>query len=116
MRKKMKISELFENEPAQWGLRGDPCLWRELKLKLANVEIPTNPKELQKLLENEFEIAVKYPITYTEFIRVERFMHGGMSSGGISPEFWRKKAIPLLLSHHPSHNNASKRTESTRSA
>ena len=34
------VGELFENEPKQWGLRGDQYLWRELRIKLATVELP----------------------------------------------------------------------------
>ena len=27
----MKVSEIFEDEPIQWGLRGDPYLWQEMR-------------------------------------------------------------------------------------
>jgi hypothetical protein len=32
----------------------------------------------------------------TESLRVDRFAHGGISSGRISRTFWRERALPLL--------------------
>lgn len=31
---KTRVSEIFGEEPMQWGLRGDPLLWRELKERI----------------------------------------------------------------------------------
>ena len=30
---KNTVSELFNEEPRQWGLRGDPFLWDEMRIK-----------------------------------------------------------------------------------
>ncbi|QIZ76257.1 hypothetical protein [Ferrimonas lipolytica] len=96
----MKISEIFENEPTQWGLRGDPFLWRELKETLTAVDMPATPSELQALIEAEYENATGHSISEQKLFFIERFCSHGMSSGGISPDFWVAKAIPLLVSRH----------------
>lgn len=31
---------------------------------------------------------------------VEKYKHGGMSSGQVSREFWRDSALPLLMLRH----------------
>ena len=96
----MKVSEIFEEEPIQWGLRGDPFLWRELKERLKNIGMPETPEQLKALIEREYEASTGHPITYEKHFGVERFRSHGMSSGGISPEFWVNKGIPLLVSRH----------------
>lgn len=96
----MNVSDIFEEEPIQWGLRGDPFLWRELKERFRHVEMPETPEQLKALIEKEYDVATGHPITYEKHFGVERFRSHGMSSGGISPEFWVKKGIPLLVSRH----------------
>jgi hypothetical protein len=51
----MKVSEIFEEEPRHWGLRGDPFLWRELKEIFKEIDMPDTPQELQVLIEKEYE-------------------------------------------------------------
>ena len=96
----MKVSEIFKDEPIQWGLRGDPYLWREMKKRLEENEMPSSAQELKALLESTYEAATGYPITYKKHFAVERFKHGGMSSGGISPDFWVNHGIPMLVQRH----------------
>jgi ABC-type molybdenum transport system ATPase subunit/photorepair protein PhrA len=40
------------------------------------------------------------PLTNRDPIFVERFSHGGMSSGYVSPQFWAETAIPLLRARY----------------
>jgi len=96
----MEIADIFSPEPTQWGLRGDKYLWRELKTRFSGIEMPEEPELLKRLLEREYEVATKYPINHKEHFAVERFKHGGMSSGHISPRFWVENGIPLLVSRH----------------
>lgn len=96
----MKVAAIFEEEPIQWGLRGDPFLWRELKERFKEVEMPKTPELLKELIEREYEAATGYPITHTENFGVDRFHSHGMSSSVIAPEFWFKNGIPLLVSRH----------------
>jgi len=88
---------LFVDEPKQWGLRGDPHLWREMKASLKEIAIPLSAEELTVIIEQQFEKLTGQPITTTEIIRIDRLNHGGMSGGCVSTIYWREKAIPLLL-------------------
>jgi hypothetical protein len=59
----MKITDIFEEEPKQWGLRGDPFLWRELKARFQSTEMPETPVQLKELIEKEYEEVTGHPIT-----------------------------------------------------
>jgi len=93
-------SQLFEDEPRRWGLRGDPFLWREMQTTLKDHAWPASADEFQRLLEQTYAQLTGTPITRRTSIFVERYSHGGMSSGLVSPEFWRETAIPLLLDRY----------------
>lgn len=97
----MKVAEIFEDEPIQWGLRGDPFLWRELKGAFKEIDMPDTPQELLALIEREYEESTGHPISHQQHFGIERFRSHGMSSGGISPRFWVSNGIPLLVSRHP---------------
>jgi hypothetical protein len=86
----MKISELFKDEPIQWGLRGDPHLRREMSEQLSEINIPVSSAELKLILEKTYLFATKREITNDEVFHVDRFSLGSMSSGGISPKFWKE--------------------------
>jgi hypothetical protein len=99
MRKDLN-NTLFEPEPTQWGLRGDPYLWQEMKIHFADKPMPPSVDDLVSYLELAFETITEKPITTESPFRVERFSHGGMSSGGISPQFWRDTLIPMLVGRY----------------
>jgi hypothetical protein len=90
------IGDLLEHEPHQWGLRGDPYLWRQMRIHFAETPIPPTVHALARDLESAFLLLSGRDISTTENFHVEQFAHGGMSSGGICPEFWRERALPLL--------------------
>lgn len=96
----MKVSEIFNDEPSQWGLRGDPYLWRGMKELLKDTDMPCSIEELQILIEETYKKATGHPLTYQGHFLLDRFQHGGMSSGFISPEFWTAKGIPILVERH----------------
>lgn len=96
----MTVSEIFENEPSKYGLRGDRYLWREMRETLKDVEMPQTAEELKRLIEETYEAATGYPISYERSFLVDRFKHGGMSSGRIDPDFWVSRGIPLLVERH----------------
>ena len=51
----------------------------------------------ETLLTASFIAAVDKPLSSAdEFITVERFAHGGMTSGAVHFEWWRTRGIPLL--------------------
>lgn len=92
-----KFGDLFQDEPKQWGLRGDPHLWRDLREKLESVECPNNIVAAQRILENLFWEATGQTLTFCEDFYIENYGNGGMSSGQISGEFWRTRGFPLVL-------------------
>lgn len=97
----MTIASLFEDEPWQWGLRGDPYLWREMRAHFEAVPLPAEPDELTRMLTEIFESLTGHSPQSDHPVRVERFCHGGMSSGMVSPPWWMAQGFPLLRSRHP---------------
>lgn len=91
------ISTLFNRKPQQWGLRGDPYLWDEMKVYFKNIDPPKTEEEFHILIEHAFEKLTGCSLFHTESIFVPRYDKGGMSSGHVSSEFWIDKGIPLLL-------------------
>ena len=104
MKTKINIAKLFEEEPAQWGFRGDPYLWKELQAHFETVEIPESPEKLKALIVAAFEVATNLTLE-SERIYLKEVDHGGMSGGMISTVFWRETAIPLLLSRYENAKN-----------
>jgi hypothetical protein len=91
------VSDLFNPPPEQWGLRGDPWLWDEMSAVLTGIPVPATAAQLAQLLEQTFAQLVGEPLDPAKHsVFVQRYNHGGMSSGCISPAFWRKTGLPLL--------------------
>ena len=97
MIKDRSISTLFEDEPTQWGFRGDPYLWREMKESLRDSPLPETEMELLIRLKSAFEKLTGKPISTVRAIKIERYDQSGMSGGMVSTDFWKNTAIPLLL-------------------
>jgi hypothetical protein len=95
-----RIAILFENEPWRWGLRGDPFLWQEIVETIGKLPLPATELQFIELLNSTFDRLVGHPITHQQNVYIERYAHGGMSSGCICPEFWREKAFPLLRARY----------------
>ncbi|WP_242994421.1 hypothetical protein [Butyrivibrio fibrisolvens] len=91
------LSLIFENKPQQWGMRGDPYLWKEMQDAFQGESLDINPRDLAGKICEFYEQAVGKPLTYYTNEYVERYAHGGMSSGYVSGEFWICSGIPLLL-------------------
>jgi hypothetical protein len=94
------VGQLLDVEPVQWGLRGDPYLWRQMRTHFSSMPLPASVVELRGLLERAFESLTGHPLSGVDCFYVEGFAHGGQSSGLISPEFWREKALTLLLNRY----------------
>jgi hypothetical protein len=105
------IAALFEEEPVQWGLRGDPHLWREMRERFGSVPAPGSVEELIALVEQEFEALTGHRMSENEHFYVARYNHGEMLGGGISPEFWRERALPLLRARYNDSRDAVDRYE-----
>lgn len=96
MERTSTVAALFQEEPRQWAYRGDPHLWREMRQHLAGVECPATPEELASVIERAFEELTGFPLSHADSFYVEKYNHGGMSSGYVAPKFWRETAVPLL--------------------
>ena len=100
MNKTKTLSQIFQNEPISWGLRGDPYLWQELKAALGDQPYPETETDLYILIHQTYEQLTGHSIREKEQFFVERYAHGGMSSGYVSPPFWIETGIPLLLERY----------------
>lgn len=90
------VAKLFEDTPCQWGLRGDPYLWDEMRNHFAETPFPKSEQELESLLAEAFFVLTGQTITTENNFRIERLAHGGMSSGWICPSFWQRGATDFL--------------------
>lgn len=90
------IQLMFEINPKQWGLRGNPYLWKALESNLMRNKEPKSIEEFERSLRLAFkEITGKELIPNTE-IFIEDYNKGGMSSGVVSSDFWIEIGFPLL--------------------
>lgn len=94
------LASLFAEGPWQWRLRGDPHLWREMHATLGSHAYPDTEEQLTVLLEQTYEQVTGMSLSHQEPFFIERFSHGGMSSGYVSPQFWAEIAIPLLRARY----------------
>ena len=95
----MKLSRIFEEKPESWGFRGDPYFWDYLRERAENMET-ISPEELEKWIKEEYFSLSGKALTdkYGDFAVIDRFAHGGMSSGGVDNLWWTDTGIPLLKS------------------
>ena len=93
------IADLFEPEPAAWGLRGDPYVWRSLRTMLAKRVLPTSERDLVEILRSSFRWTTGNDLQdqTTDRIYREELARGGMSSGQVDLEIWRNVLLPLLV-------------------
>ena len=91
------LSEIFEEKPENWGLRGDPYLWGSLRETFAEVPVSVTPERFTEVFAEVFEKHTGSPLERGRTIRLQRYAHGGLSGGQICPEFWIENALPLLL-------------------
>ena len=99
----MMVSDLFQDEPTRWGLRGDPLLWADLRAVLKDRPLPRDPAALQTLLAQAFEALTGATLDRTDTaiaVAAYRRDNGGMSNGQVSPAFWRDTAFPLILARY----------------
>lgn len=90
------VGDLFQEEPENWGLRGDPYLWKDMRSYFSSTAI-TSVGALKAEIEKAFLDLTGHEIDSKNEIEVKKYALGGMSSGYIYAPFWRDIAIPLLL-------------------
>lgn len=95
------LASIFQPRPTQWGLRGDPYLWDEMACQLADTPLPDSEATLDALLSDCFQQLTGHPLEHVApGILVSRHRHGGLSSGHVSPDYWRNSLIPLLRARY----------------
>ncbi|PLX37875.1 MAG: hypothetical protein C0606_06325 [Hyphomicrobiales bacterium] len=92
------LGELFAGRiGVQWGLRGDPPLWEAMEVHFARTPLPASRNELRVLLTDAFTLLTGAHIDDpSRGIEVLAFRRGGMSSGLVSPKFWRETGLPEI--------------------
>ncbi len=98
------IAKYFDTTPAQWGLRGDPLLWEEMKIKFAETAPPGTADQLKDLLKEAFTALTGQPPVAGKMIHVEKYPKLGMSGGMVSCDFWLQKAFPLIIERYQAGN------------
>ena len=91
------LSEMFNIQPPNWGLRGDPYLWEDMKQAFANTPFPYTSQELVEDIRRIFKEKAGEELSNSARPYVEAYAHGGASSGQVSGRFWQSTAIPLFL-------------------
>ncbi|MGV7107005.1 hypothetical protein [Flavobacterium sp. U410] len=94
------VSKYFEPEPSQWGLRGDPLLWRDMKYKTEKKNIPRTANEFEKMLNKLFKELTGEEPQKGKNIYVEKYETTGMSAGMICSDFWLEKGFSLLIQRY----------------
>ena len=94
----MTVSIIFDEPPIQWGLRGDPYLWDELKEHYRGNELPYSQDEFTHDFHKLFKEICGDELGETKRTFVKRFAKTGMSAGQLSHIFWKEKGLPLLVS------------------
>jgi hypothetical protein len=71
-------------------------LFGEMRTYVEKTSLPASADELISLIGTIFEALTGHSISELNFFLVERFSDRGMSSGLISPEFWRDTVPPMM--------------------
>lgn len=90
------LADIFLPEPETWGLRGDPCLWEAMREHFKSAPLPTKSEDLSGLIAEAFEYLAEKPFDTADHFFIEKYAHGGMSSGHVDPTWWREDALRLL--------------------
>lgn len=94
---RITLAILFDPEPVRFGLRGDTYLWQEMREAMNAKDLPGDANEVATHIESAFQELTGIPMsTNKRSVHVERYSHGGISSGWVSIPFWREVAVPLL--------------------
>lgn len=86
------FADLLAIPPPTWGARGDPYLWEGLRSYAIenNLPLPDSIESFVELLHGLIEELTGYSILERDCFFVEKYAHGGMSSGYVEPSVWRE--------------------------
>lgn len=100
-------SIIFKDRPDRWFLRGEPFLWNDLETLYSQFALPLQRDQFESLL-NRFLTHLLYESEYRNgILYVERYAHGGMSSGCIDLHEFENHRRPLLLKRLDEANSES---------
>lgn len=91
------LSELFDIQPPNWGLRGDPWFWQELQQTFAETPFPYSSPELVADIHRIFKEKTGEELTVSARPYVAAYDHGGASAGKLSGKWWLTTAMPILI-------------------
>ena len=107
------VALIFSRPPRYWGLRGDPYFWMYLEDRFRNISIPLEIDIFGTLIKKHYFKLTDGKIIGEEAY-IEKFAHGGMSSGTVS-DFWldyipllKYRLIKLNNNYYLNHNEYSK--------
>lgn len=98
--KERTAAKFFEHPPKQWGLRGDPFLWDEIKSSFEKINLPVSSSEFERLLHKSFKQLTGEKPEQGKTIFIERYNSGAMSGGFVSCDFWMEKGFSLLIQRY----------------
>lgn len=107
----MNVNEFVEfifTEPKQWGLRGDPFLWDELREHFLTNELPESSEDFCDQVGATIKKVIGSDLKDDQHVFVERYAAGGMSSGYVCPEWWRETGFPLLAERFADYSHRSR--------
>ena len=87
--------ELFMSNPNNWGSRGAPFFWNYVARKMTYIKLPADRDTIKDIYMDavkEFDI----PFGKDDWVYIERFAAGGMSSGVVDGLF-AKEALDTIL-------------------
>ena len=88
---KRNMADLFSVPPLTFCVRGEAFLWEEFRNTFheQQVALPESRDELSTIIYRFFEGLTGHSVLEEEHFYIEKYSHGGMSSGYIEPECWR---------------------------
>ena len=94
------VAMIFAEPQFGWGARGNPLLWNDLRTHFCNEGLPSTFEDFEKATYAYIETKIGRPFTEDTFVK--EYDKGGMSSGMITPEWWRAIGIPELKKRYNS--------------
>lgn len=88
------IVKIFTEPEVGWGSRGNALLWQDLCHHFLETGLPSTFYQLEKDIYTFIEQLIGKEFTEPTF--VEKYDTGGMSSGIITPDWWKETGVPEL--------------------
>ena len=95
-------------------------MWNDLQEHFSKTPLPDSSDDFETLIKDALYTTIADEALLRErdnqdsddeFCRIQRFAHGGMSSGGISIRFWETEALPMLVQRFNQHRASQERND-----